>query len=129
MTMGPLLDLWNFVRRPLPRIEMTVFDPPTARLSTDQRRLTLSLGGTATVSLQTAGLIGEGDLRLPGLPQGVEFESTADAESLTVILRASESADIGSFDISIEARAGGRWAATDLIGLRVRPSTKKRDGR
>ncbi len=129
MTMGPLLDLWNFVRRPLPRIEMTVFDPPAARLWTDQRTLTLSRGGTATVSLKTAGLIGEIDLRVPGLPQGVEFESTAYPESLTVTLRASESADIGSFDISVEARTGRRWAATDLIGLTVRPSTPKRAGR
>ena len=49
--MGPLLDLWNFVRRPLPQITMTVVEPFEARLSAETQTLSLSQGGSATFGL------------------------------------------------------------------------------
>ena len=70
MMQGPLLDLWNFVRRPLPSIEMTVVEASEARLSSAVRALALARDGHATVEL-TAEDVPEGaELRVAGLPRG-----------------------------------------------------------
>jgi len=50
--MGPLLDAWNFVRRPLPEIAMTVVQPFSAELLTETRTLGLDRGKSATLQLK-----------------------------------------------------------------------------
>ncbi len=119
---GPLLDLWNFVRRPLPRIEMTVVEPSPGRLTSAERALSLSRGGHAALALTTANLPEDAELRVAGLPQGVEFRSSRQGDQITVMLEAASEAELGSFDISAEARVGDRWAPTGVITLSVKPA-------
>lgn len=126
LTMGPLLDLWNFVRRPLPRIEITVLEPSEARLSSAGRSLALSRGGHATLALTAENLPEDIELRVDGLPQGVAFESSRQGDQLAVTLEAAPDADLGSFDISAEARVGNRWIPTGLISLSVKPAPRTR---
>ena len=121
---GPLLDLWNFVRRPLPRIEMTVVDPSEVRLSSADRALALSRGGHAALALTAENLPEDADLRVTGLPQGVSFKSSRQGDQITVMLDAAHEAELGSFDISAEARLADRWAPTGLISLSVKPAPR-----
>lgn len=122
MIQGPLLDLWNFVRRPLPRIEMTVVEPLDAQLSATDRRVTLIRGGHAPIVLTAWNLPESVELRVVGLPQGVSFDSSRHGDQVTVMLEAAPEADLGSFDISAEARVGERWVASGVISLSILPS-------
>ena len=126
LTMGPLLDLWNFVRRPLPRIEMTVVEPSQARLWSANRTLALPRGGHAALTLTAENLPEDVDLRVEGLPQGVSFESSRQDDQITVMLAADPEAELGSFDISAEARVGNRWVPTGVIPLSVKPAPRLR---
>ena len=128
LILGPLLDLWNFVRRPLPRIEMTVVEPSPGRLTSAERALSLSRDGHAALGLTTANLPEDAELRVAGLPQGVEFRSSRQGDQITVMLEALSDAELGSFDISAEARVGDRWAPTGVITLTVKPAHRLRAG-
>lgn len=122
MIQGPLLDLWNFVRRPLPRIEMTVVEPLDAQLLAADRTVTLFRGGHAPIVLTAWNLPENSEMRVVGLPQGVSFDSSRHGDQVTVMLEAASQSDLGSFDISVEARVGERWVATGVISLSVLPS-------
>ncbi len=119
LTMGPLLDLWNFVRRPLPRIEMTVVEPPPLRLSGGERRVDVSRGTRALLAVKGEGPLGQAEVRVPGLPTGVDFEAIAESGGLSVALQASATAPLGTHEISVEARLAERWATTGTIELTV----------
>ena len=85
LIMGPLLDLWNFVRRPLPRIEITVLEPPTASLSSATRSVTVAQGGHATLALTAESLPLESEVRITGLPATVSYQSSRQADQVTVM--------------------------------------------
>ena len=119
LILGPLLDLWNFVRRPLPRIEMTVVELSEARLSSASRKLTLPRGGHATLQLTAENLPANANVHVKGLPPGVAFEVSRQGDQFTVRLEANPEAALGSFDISAEARVRDRWAPTGVIALTI----------
>ncbi len=128
LTMGPLLDLWNFVRRPLPRIEITVVEPPEGRLSSADRTLSLTQGGHAAVALTAENLPEHAAVRVAGLPRGVSFESRRQADQITLTLQADSEAEVGSFDISAEARIASRSVSTGVIALTIKPAPRVRAG-
>src|SRR6266478_4404301 len=70
---GPLLDLWNFIRRPLPAITMTVVQPFSAELLTDVRTLRLERGKSATLELKAENVPEDTNFRLLDLPDGVQY--------------------------------------------------------
>ena len=51
LMLGPLLDAWNFVRRPLPAITMNVVPQPVGRLSSKARSVRVERGKSATLEL------------------------------------------------------------------------------
>ena len=120
LIMGPLLDLWNFVRRPLPRVEMTVVEPSVGSLSTAAKSVALVQGGHATLEVEGVGLPEETPLTVKGLPQGVSAKVDMNGQSFTVTLAAKREAAIGSREISAEALIGERWVASELIELVVK---------
>lgn len=122
LTMGPLLDLWNFVRRPRPSIEMTVLEPFEARLTSAQRALTLAAGGHAALELESESLPEQSAVRVEGLPDGVSYASSTHSDRITVTLDAAPETVPGSYDISAEAQVGRRWVPTGLIRLVVKPA-------
>ena len=128
LAMGPLLDLWNFVRRPLPRIEITVVEKSEARLTSTQSALALSAGGHASLELQAEGLPAQSDLRVAGLPPGVSFATSREGDRISVTLDALPETVPGSYDISAEARVGQLWAPTGVISLLVKPVSQARSG-
>ena len=128
LILGPLLDLWNFVRRPLPRIELTVVEPWEARLSSASQRLTLPQGAHATLQLTAENLPANADVDVKGLPPGVAFEVSRQGSQVTVRLDANAEATLGSFDISAEARVGDRWAPTGVIALTIAAPARLRAG-
>jgi hypothetical protein len=120
MMMGPLLDLWNFVRRPLPAIAMTVCEPFSASLSAHARSVQLEPGKTATVELTAAHIPEAANIQLKDLPAGVEWRVNGrQGDQITLLLEASSQTLAGSYDISAQANVDGRWAATEPITLSV----------
>ncbi len=127
--MGPLLDLWNFVRRPLPEITLTVVEPPKVTLSAVTPKITLRQGGSADLNLKEVNLPEEAEVELKGLPTGVSFEVVNRNDDIVEIrLKAAPEAERGYFRISAESEIGGRWAATGIIRLQVDKPEKLRAG-
>jgi hypothetical protein len=123
MIMGPLLDLWNFVRRPLPNIAMTVCDHFDAILSARARSVTLEAGKTATVELTAAHVPEDAEIQVKDLPAGIRWRNNGrQGDQITLLLEASPQAPAGTYDISAQAKVGGRWAATEPIAISVQTS-------
>ena len=122
LIMGPLLDLWNFVRRPLPAVEMTVVEPPVGGLSTATESVTLAQGGHATLEMDGVDLPVDAPLTVKGLPQGVSAEVRRHGQRFMVDLAATPEAVVGSCEISAEVLVRERWVASGLIGLTVEPA-------
>ena len=123
---GPLLDLWNFIRRPLPAITMTVVQPFSAELLTDVRALRLERGKSATIELKAENVPEDAHFRLVDLPDGVQYRVLAgQGARVTVTLEAGMETKEGTFEISVETDVGSRWASSPLIALSIQVS----DGR
>ena len=126
LIMGPLLDLWNFMRRPLPRIEMTVVEPLEGSLSATTEGVTLARGGHATLEVDGLNLPEDAPLTVKGLPQGVSAKVRRHGQRFTVDLAAVPEAVLGSCEISAEVLVRQRWVASGLIGLKVTPEPTAR---
>jgi hypothetical protein len=107
MTMGPLLDLWNFMRRPLPAITVTVVPTFAAMLSTDVHSLHLDQGMSTTLELKAENVPEDAPFRLRDLPEGVQYRILGrQGSQVTVSLEASSRAAVGTFEISAEIDVG-----------------------
>jgi len=120
LILGPILDLWNFIRRPLPYISMTVVEPFEVRLSTEAQSIDLRRGTTATLELKAENLPKDSDVQVMNLPSGVSYRLLGwQKNQITLSLEATLDASLGLFDISAEAKVGNRWAPTGPIALTV----------
>lgn len=120
LIMGPLLDLWNFVRRPLPRVEMTVVGPLDGGVSAGTKSVELAQGGRATLEVEGRGLPADAALTVKGLPPGLSANVARRGQRFTVTLAATREAGVGSCEVSAEVLIGERWVASDLIRVTVR---------
>lgn len=122
MMLGPLLDLWNFVRRPMPYIAMTVCEPFEANLSTQARTINLQRGKSATLELKLEHIPENTSFQLMNLPPGVTYGMIGrQAGQVTLMLEASPETPLGSYDISAEVQVGNRRAPSPLIALSIEP--------
>jgi len=129
LVMGPLRDLWNFFRRPVPRIEFTVLEPFEPRISASPPSLSLRRTGTVEMELTLKNLPEDADLQIRDLPEGVGYRLGGRREDkLTVYLEASEEAPLGEYDISAEARIDGRWAPSPPLRLKIQPAPRLQAG-
>src|SRR5207245_6561307 len=120
---GPLLDLWNFIRRPLPAITMTVVQPFSAELLTDVRTLRLERGKSATIELKAENVPEDAQFRLLDLPEGVQYRVLGrQGAQVTVALEAGMEAKEGTFEISAETDVGSRRAPSPSIALFIHVS-------
>ena len=120
LILGPILDLWNFIRRPLPYISMTVVEPFEVRLSTEAQSMDLRRGTAATLELKAENLPKDSDVQVMNLPSGVSYRLLGwQKNKITLSLEATLDASLGLFDISAEAKVGNRWAPTGPIALTV----------
>ncbi len=126
LIMGPLLDLWNFVRRPLPSIELTALDPLEARLSSSTKSVTVVQGGEARLELTASNVPEDSSVRVEGLPPNVAFSASHQGDQVIVTLKAALTAPAGTYDISAEALVRGRWAPTGVIGMKVASAARLR---
>jgi len=118
MMQGPLLDLWNFIRRPVPAITMTVVQPFAPQLLTGVRTLRLERGKPATIELTAENTPESASFRLLDLPDGVRYKMLGrQGSQVTVSLEASADAAAGTYDISAETEVGSRKAPSPPIAL------------
>lgn len=123
MIMGPLLDLWNFVRRPLPNIAMTVCEPFEARLSAHSRSISVEAGKKATIELTAEHIPEKAEIELRGMPARVRWRMNGrQLDQITLILEAASDAPAGTFDVSAQTKIAGRWASSETITLSVHAS-------
>lgn len=121
---GPLLDLWNFTRRPLPSVKLHVVEPFEPTLLTENRSLRLQPGKTATLEFKAEKLPERAPLKLIDLPADVSYRVVGrQGSQITVLLEAGMAAAAGSYEIAAEAEVGSRRAASRSIVLSIQAST------
>ena len=125
MMQGPLLDVWNFVRRPLPAITMSVVPQFAPQLTSRVGTLRLERGKPVTIEL-TAENIPEGaPFRLVDLPAGVQYKMLGrQGSQVTVSVEAGAEALAGTYDISAETEVGSRKAPSPSIALVIQVPSK-----
>ncbi|MEP6538966.1 MAG: hypothetical protein ABJF23_26760 [Bryobacteraceae bacterium] len=120
LMMGPILDAWNFVRRPLPAITMTVVQPFSAELLTETRKLGLDPGKSTILQLKAENVPEDAQFRLINLPDGVQYRVMGrQGSQVTLSLDAGPGAAVGTFDIAAETTLGSRKATSASIVLSV----------
>jgi hypothetical protein len=125
LILGPLLDLWNFIRRPLPWISLTVVEPFEARLSAQAQSLDLAKGASVTLELKTENVPENATFEVMNLPAGVNYRLVGrQDDQVTLSLEASPDAPLGVSDISAETKVGSHWVATRPIPLTITPAQK-----
>ena len=121
LMMGPLLDLWNWVRRPLPEITMTVVEPTDVQLSLEKKSLTLQQGKSGEVTLKAVNLPEGSQVVARNLPTDVSYRVTGhDSDQITVHIEAGHSAQIGPAQFSVESKVRDRWASAGLVQLVIK---------
>ena len=110
----------NDIRRPLPEVSMNVIEVFQSRLAAEESSIRLARGGSAALTLKASSIPEDAPLRLANAPKGVSLEILRrDADRITVQLNAATGARLADSQVSVEALAGRRWAATAPISLTV----------
>jgi hypothetical protein len=123
LILGPILDAWNFIRRPLPVILLTVVEPFDARLSGEPPELDLRRGTTSLLTLKAENVPKDAGVQLMNLPAGVTWRlASRENDQISFNLEATSNASTGLSDISAEVKVGNRWASTRPIKLTVLPA-------
>jgi hypothetical protein len=121
LMLGPLLDAWNFVRRPRPAIHLTVVVPSAAQISSTTRNVQVEPGGSAIVELNATGLPIDTRIQLFDLPAGVTYKVAGREETkVKLLLEASPEAVPGTYEVSAEADVGDRRLPSGPVSLTVR---------
>jgi hypothetical protein len=119
---GPLLDVWNYTRRPLSQIAMTVIEPFDSVLSAGGKALGVEPGGTVILDLKLENVPDSAALTVIELPEGVTYQTVKRGrEEATVEIAAEKNAKAGSFEIFVQALVGTRRVAVPVT-LRVEGS-------
>lgn len=125
LMLGPLLDAWNYVRRPLPAITMAVVAPSKAQLSAATRSVPIVQGGSATIELKAADIPAEASFRLLDLPAGVTYKTHREESKVTVLLNAETAAPAGTWEISAEAALPERRVPSGIMTLMIREQSAR----
>ena len=121
LMMGPLLDLWDWVRRPLPEITMTVVEPTDVELSLESKSLTLQQGKSGEVKLKAVNLPDGSQIVARNLPTGISYRvASHDDDQIAVQIEAGEGAQLGPSQFSLESKVSGRWASAGLVQLIIK---------
>lgn len=117
---GPLLDIWNYLRRPVPSIAMTVIEPFDARVLPQSKSVSLKQGETAALEFKLEHVPISAPISLLDLPQGVTAKPFGRDESTgTIMLQASSDAEAGMFAITAEATVRERRASSTPITVSI----------
>ena len=138
LIMGPLLDAWNYTRRPLPGTSLTIVEPLAGYLSVSDEHgggrmgpaLNLAQGSSATLSLRAENIPGDIPVIVKDLPPGVTVDSASRQNNqIALVLKADSETPLGTFEVSAEAKVRDHWIYTEAINLKVVPGNKIRAGR
>jgi hypothetical protein len=120
LMLGPLLDAWNFVRRPLPAITMNVVRQPVGKLSSNARSLRLEPGKPSTLEFKTEDIPEHTSIQLLDLPDGVRSRVvSSEGAGITVEFEAEDRSAAGTYEISAEADIGTRRVPSPTISLQI----------
>jgi hypothetical protein len=121
LMMGPLLDLWNWVRRPLPEITMTVVEPTDVQLSLESRSLSVQRGAAVELKLKAVHLPDSSQVVARDLPAEVSYRVAGrEGEQITLQIEVAAGARLGPSKFSVESKVDGRWMSAGLVQLVIK---------
>lgn len=106
----------NDVRRPLPAITVNVVDAPPAKLSVKESAVRVVAGAQAQLTAEGERLPDGCELRMTGLPPGVNATVKQQGSRVMVELTA---ATAGSARAVLEAKVDGRWVFSNPVTVTV----------
>ena len=122
---GPLLDSWNYIRRPLPAIVITVCEPSEGQLSISSNQFSLRQGENTTLELQVQQVPEPAMIQLMNLPGGVKYrELGRQGEQVTLMLEAGPESSPGTTEFTAGLQIGKRWISTPILQLQILPLRK-----
>ena len=116
---GPLTNLFNFIRRPLPAITLTVVEPLAAKLTAKVSTLTLTPGEEQAFELSLSSLSESIPIELKGLPDSVNVRLASRDANRAVFGLTPTAAAPASFRLTPAANLGARWAAGSAVQVTV----------
>jgi hypothetical protein len=120
LMLGPLLDAWNFVRRPVPAITMNVVPRPVGKLLSKTRSVRVERGKSATLELTAEDIPEHASIQLLDLPAGVRSRIVSrQGSQITVAFEAEDRTAAGTYEISAEADIGTRRVPSPTISLQI----------
>ncbi len=119
LLIGPLTNLFNFVRRPLPGITLTVVEPLAAKLTPKVSTLALTIGEEQAMEIALSSLPESIPIELKGLPEGVSAR-LATRDATRAVFRLTPTAAVPApFRLTPAANLGTRWAAGNAVQVTV----------
>ncbi len=117
---GPLNGLFNYTRRPLAAVTLSVVEPVTAEVKPEMTEMEIVPGSPVRVKTVLKNVPANARIELRGLPGAIqwrEIERTADAVEFEILPPASEKAKTVAF--TVEADVLGRWSASKEVQLKI----------
>lgn len=117
---GPLNGLFNFTRRPLAAVTLSVVDPVTAEVKAGLTEVEIAPGVPARCKTSLENVPAGAPIEIRGLPASIawrEIERTPGAVEFELVLSAAPADKTISF--TVEANVGGRWVASKDVQLKT----------
>jgi hypothetical protein len=117
---GPLNGLFNYTRRPLAAVTLSVVEPVTAEVKTELTGMEAVPGAAVRLKVTLANVPAGAAVELRGLPEAVTWrkvESTP--ESVEFEMEAPPALAGRSFAFTAEANVNGRWTPSREMQLKI----------
>jgi hypothetical protein len=117
---GPLNGLFNFTRRPLAAVTLSVVDPVTAEVRAGLTEVEIAPGVPARFKASLKNVPDGAPIELRGLPASIawrEIERTPDTVEFELVPSAATAGKTISF--TVEANVGGRWVSSKEVQLKT----------
>lgn len=125
---GPPSGQFNFIRRPLAEVTLSVVDPVTATLP-PASAVTAAPDAQALLKVQLKGVPRDAKVELRDPPANVAWKSERrEAKHVEFLLTPGESAAGRTISFTAEANVRGRWVASGDIQLKVGPRVADASG-
>ena len=117
---GPLNGLFNYTRRPLAAVTLSVVEPVTAEVKPELTEMEIAPGSPLRVKAALKDVPGGSRIEVRGLPDSIAWRETErSASSVEFELVPSANAAAKTVAFTVEADVLGRWAASKEVQLKI----------
>ena len=117
---GPLNGLFNYTRRPLPAVTLSVVEPVSAEVKAELTEMEIAPGTPARVMAGLKNVPADSRVEVRGLPASIawhEIQRTASAVEFEHV--PSTDTAVRTVSFTVEVNALGRWTSSRRVRLKI----------